>query len=378
MQDGLPLLSLSETTGARRSCALRRAPWQSDQTPGWESRSGKPHVGGLRTLLALPKRRSRSCLKVRSSGSTAARATASSPETTARRTCSCTPTRWLPALPHCKRTWRGLWYGWASDEAIRHEGASGGLATAILAGALEEGLIDGAVVAGPSEDNALAVKPHLARSVAEIAAARGSKYNMVATNTALGTLLDEPGRYAFVGLPCHIQGLRLPAPPPAPGRARGLLTRHLLWLERPAAPPPWRPAAWDSMPPASPACATGDPAGPAACALRPTLAKCANSLPGLLRQRPRHARPHPATLPSLSRRHGGACRLSVGDAWLERFAEPGRGLRPDCPHAGRLGADRAPRGAATLLGLAKRHTACGAAPPGLALDPNRRPQPSHR
>ena len=112
-------------------------------------------------------------------------------------------------MPHCKRTWRGLWYGWASDEAIRHEGASGGLATAILAGALEEGLIDGAVVAGPSEDNALAVEPHLARSVAEIAAARGSKYNMVATNTALGTLLDEPGRYAFVGLPCHIQGLRL-------------------------------------------------------------------------------------------------------------------------------------------------------------------------
>jgi len=105
--------------------------------------------------------------------------------------------------------WRGLWFGWAADETTRYQGASGGLASAILAGALEEDLIDGAVVADLSAANALAVEPRLARSAAEIAACRGSKYNMVAMNTALRALLDEPGRYALVGLPCHLQGLRL-------------------------------------------------------------------------------------------------------------------------------------------------------------------------
>jgi coenzyme F420 hydrogenase subunit beta len=105
--------------------------------------------------------------------------------------------------------WRGLWFGWAADEATRYAGASGGVATAILAGALEDGLIDAAVVAGVSASNALAIEPLVARSAEQVAACRGSKYNMVAMNELLRLALQEPGRYAFAGLPCHIQGLRL-------------------------------------------------------------------------------------------------------------------------------------------------------------------------
>ncbi len=173
--------------------------------------------------------------------------------------------------------WRELWFGWAADEAIRHEGASGGLATAILTGALEEGLIDGAVVARLSEDNALAVEPHLVRSVAEIAAARGSKYNMVAMNTALRTLLDEPGRFAFVGLPCHIQGLRL-----AQRRCRRLAESVVFSLGI--------FCGWSAQPRATALAARRQgldparitqvryrgPGWPAACASRPTPALCAS------------------------------------------------------------------------------------------------------
>ena len=105
--------------------------------------------------------------------------------------------------------WRGLWFGWAADEETRYRGASGGVATAILAGALEEHLIDAAIVVHGAADNALAMAPLVARSAAEIASCRGSKYNMVALNAALREVLARPGRYALAGLPCHIQGLRL-------------------------------------------------------------------------------------------------------------------------------------------------------------------------
>ncbi|MGD0997112.1 MAG: Coenzyme F420 hydrogenase/dehydrogenase, beta subunit C-terminal domain [Thermoleophilia bacterium] len=105
--------------------------------------------------------------------------------------------------------WRGLWFGWAADEEIRYQGASGGVVTAILVAALADGSIEAAVVVRPSAGNALAMEPLVARAKEEIEVCRGSKYNMVALNCALREVRERPGRYALVGLPCHIQGLRL-------------------------------------------------------------------------------------------------------------------------------------------------------------------------
>jgi coenzyme F420 hydrogenase subunit beta len=105
--------------------------------------------------------------------------------------------------------WRRLWFGWASDPAVRHAGASGGVATALLFGLLKEGLADAVLATGLSPRNPLAATGVLCRSAADVAACRGSKYNVVAVNTFLRTALNEPGRYVLVGLPCHIQGLRL-------------------------------------------------------------------------------------------------------------------------------------------------------------------------
>ena len=105
--------------------------------------------------------------------------------------------------------WRGLWFGWASDPGVRHAGASGGVATALLAGALETGFADAVLAVGVDRANPLAAVGVLCRTPQEVAACRGSKYNVVAVNTLLRTVLDEPGRYILTGLPCHIQGLRL-------------------------------------------------------------------------------------------------------------------------------------------------------------------------
>jgi coenzyme F420 hydrogenase subunit beta len=121
--------------------------------------------------------------------------------------------------------WRRLWIGWASDPEVRHFGSSGGVATAILAGLLEKDLADAVLAVGLSEEQPLQAVGRICRSPAEVAACRGSKYNVVPVNTLLRTVLHEPGRYVLVGLPCHVQGLRL-----AQRRSRRLRERVVLTL----------------------------------------------------------------------------------------------------------------------------------------------------
>jgi coenzyme F420 hydrogenase subunit beta len=74
--------------------------------------------------------------------------------------------------------------------------------------ALEKGLIDGALVARTKEGNPLEPEPFIARTREEIVSASKSKYCPVATNLALKKILSEEGRFAVVGLPCHIHGIR--------------------------------------------------------------------------------------------------------------------------------------------------------------------------
>lgn len=103
----------------------------------------------------------------------------------------------------------GTYVGHATDKKVRHNGASGGLVTALLTFALEEGLIDGALVTRLRPDRPLEPEPFIARTKEEIVAAARSKYCPVAAGAALKPLLESAGRFAVVGLPCHIQGIRL-------------------------------------------------------------------------------------------------------------------------------------------------------------------------
>jgi coenzyme F420 hydrogenase subunit beta len=98
--------------------------------------------------------------------------------------------------------------GHALDKGVRYRGASGGIVSALLIHALEEDLIDGALVTRMRRDDPLTPEPFIARTREEILSAAGSKYCPVAANTALQEVLDSDDRIAVVGLPCHIQGLR--------------------------------------------------------------------------------------------------------------------------------------------------------------------------
>jgi coenzyme F420 hydrogenase subunit beta len=98
--------------------------------------------------------------------------------------------------------------GHATDYDIRYNSSSGGLVTQLLIFALEEGIIDGALVTKMSDKNPLEPEVIVARTEEEIISAMGSKYCPVPANIGLKEILKEDGRFAVVGLPCHIHGIR--------------------------------------------------------------------------------------------------------------------------------------------------------------------------
>ncbi|HDQ07781.1 MAG TPA: coenzyme F420 hydrogenase subunit beta [Methanoculleus sp.] len=97
----------------------------------------------------------------------------------------------------------------AADPGILAKSQDGGIVTQLFAFALEEGIIDGAVVAGPG-DEPFKPEPIVATTVAELLEARGTRYticpNMSMIKEATRTYgLDKVG---IVGTPCQIQALR--------------------------------------------------------------------------------------------------------------------------------------------------------------------------
>ena len=104
--------------------------------------------------------------------------------------------------------YQGCYLGHATDDNLRYNAASGGVVTALLLFALEKGIIDGALVTKMNEENPLEPQPFIARTKEEIISAYKSKYCPVPANIALREILKEEGRFAVVGLPCHIHGVR--------------------------------------------------------------------------------------------------------------------------------------------------------------------------
>lgn len=98
--------------------------------------------------------------------------------------------------------------GCSTDKNIRYNSASGGLITQLLVFALENHIIDGALVTKMSKENSLEPEVFIASTKEDIILASGSKYCPVPLNKAIKEILEFNGKIAVVGLPCHINGLR--------------------------------------------------------------------------------------------------------------------------------------------------------------------------
>jgi len=106
--------------------------------------------------------------------------------------------------------YKNFYVGYSLNDNIRFNSASGGLVTQFLIFALEEGIIDGALVTRMDKNNPLMPEPIIARTKEEIIEASGSKYCPVPINIILRKILEAPDneKFAVVGLPCHIHGIR--------------------------------------------------------------------------------------------------------------------------------------------------------------------------
>lgn len=98
----------------------------------------------------------------------------------------------------------------ARDESIRSKSASGGVVTALLKFALEEGLVDCSVVAVADAETGWKPEPKVAVEVEEVLEAMGSKYTYCPMLAGLSSAYFDHMRssIAFVGVPCQVEAVR--------------------------------------------------------------------------------------------------------------------------------------------------------------------------
>jgi coenzyme F420 hydrogenase subunit beta len=94
------------------------------------------------------------------------------------------------------------------DQSIRYNSSSGGIISSLLILALKKKMIDGAILT-KLNNATLLPQVMIARTPSEIISASGSKYCPVPVNSAIKQILSEKGKFALVGLPCHIHGVRM-------------------------------------------------------------------------------------------------------------------------------------------------------------------------
>jgi len=112
------------------------------------------------------------------------------------------PDNWLSG------PYRQIYVGYACNEAIRRQAASGGVITQTLLYLLREGLVDGAVVLASGRPKPWLAQPIIAQTEGEIRAASQSVYTPAPVNVILPEMEAFTGRLAYVGLPDQVASLR--------------------------------------------------------------------------------------------------------------------------------------------------------------------------
>ena len=84
------------------------------------------------------------------------------------------------------------------------------MSTALVCHLLEKKVVSGAILTRMSKVNPLVAESFVARTVEEVFSAQGSKYCPTQPLSVLRNIKDakEGEKFVFVGLPCHIHGLR--------------------------------------------------------------------------------------------------------------------------------------------------------------------------
>ncbi len=117
----------------------------------------------------------------------------------------------LSEAPFTHRLWGGyhdVMTGWSTDPELRFEAASGGALSATLLWLLETRQVDAVLSVGADTRDPLANVARVSRTRGDIIDQAASRYGPSMPLAHVAQRLDEPDRYAFVGKPCDVAGLR--------------------------------------------------------------------------------------------------------------------------------------------------------------------------
>lgn len=124
--------------------------------------------------------------------------------------------------------------GYVREGSFRRQAGSGGLASWILCRLLDQRHVDAVVHVGalPPEAGQGLFGFVVSRTPEEVLSRAKSRYYPVEMSAVIGHMIENPGRYAVVGLPCFIKALRLACRQSAVLRSRvahtvGLVCGHL-------------------------------------------------------------------------------------------------------------------------------------------------------
>jgi coenzyme F420-reducing hydrogenase beta subunit len=104
-----------------------------------------------------------------------------------------------------------IFAGYATEDSFRKNGSSGGLVSWIASELLRSGAVDGIIHVRPTP--AEAGEPlfayYISTNMEEILSGSKSKYYPVELSGVLEKIRDTDGKFAVVGLPCFLKGIRL-------------------------------------------------------------------------------------------------------------------------------------------------------------------------
>ncbi len=98
--------------------------------------------------------------------------------------------------------------GWSTDPELRQNASSGGGLSGLLVHLLASGEIDYVVQTAVSPDSPVRNALAISTGRDDVFQAAGSRYAPSSPLEDIGARLDAPGKFAFVGKPCDVAGLR--------------------------------------------------------------------------------------------------------------------------------------------------------------------------
>jgi len=117
----------------------------------------------------------------------------------------------VPGIQHRSETGYSLatYAGYSNVGRHREHGSSGGMATWLLEIMLKDKIVDAVACVTPNPDQEKLFKFTLFTTAEEVRVSAGSAYYPVELSEVIRYIVDNPGRYAVIGLPCFVKAIRL-------------------------------------------------------------------------------------------------------------------------------------------------------------------------